>query len=311
MNDLAIRLWALLGARLDEERMVRLLDALDVHWRPMPTKVRSHDWISIGNAELGFELAESFTGKASAAEAQAPVLQQVSLFAPRPGHSGPVFAPPFGLSFSSSALEVRNRLQAFATSCRFDLRDTFDIDGRVAVAQAHPETALLDCLLLLIPRPPRPSKAIPAVGFEELKAWLGRPWHDEELRQRLYSLAESDRAVSQIKRHGSCDLVKEAGVRLLYERAGETWLLAGAEFFRARVQDAASVRDLPFGLAFEDMLVDVNRKLGGAPGWRADADLETRAWWPHGACRVSLVFDRVVNLVSSVTVAQSGYWSTS
>jgi hypothetical protein len=192
---------------------------------------------------------------------------------------------------------------------RFSERDVFKL-GHITVAVTYNKYSLsVDSVLVLAERQVRPSKIKPVIGFVELVTYLGRNWYDALLRSRLYAIAETKAAHAEIKRHGSCNLIREAAVRLLYRRYGATWVLAGCEIYRDRVQNACRWEgDLPYGLAFDDLPTAVSTKLGRMPELESAGDLESFAIWSVDGLRVVVIFDQIINLISSITVGEASYW---
>jgi hypothetical protein len=309
MNDLGTQLVAALGAPLDDGRVKHVLESLGMHWLPETSKTQIDDWLKVGNVELGFEDADYFNGRKPSNEPAAPVLFQVCFFEPEPDAVSLRQLPPLGLNYSDRRDNVRKSLAHQAQASRLGRRDVFEIGDLTFVVGYRQDTDGLDTLLVLHPSLPRASLLQPPLLFTELQAYMGRPWYDSELRSRLYSLTKAEGATGQIKRHGTCDLVRESGVRLLYEERARTWHLCGAEIFRSRVREAATwVGGLPFGLAFDSTLADITAKLGSPPQVERNSDLDGYAWWTIGEERLLVTFDWILNLISSMTLARASYW---
>jgi len=308
MSSTGDELLPLLGKPLDDSLVGDLLTRLDVPWMPTTGPGKRNDWIAKGNLELGFEDFAWFHALDASPPGAAPVLQQLCFFAPG-AQTAQVVAPGFGVEFDWNRAQVRRWLSPRAQATRFAKRDAFDI-GPLTVAIAFDEaSSIIDSMLVLAARATRRPKADPPLGFAELAACFGREWYDAMLRSRLYALTDDDAALRQIKKHGSCNLIREAAVRLLYQRKERTWTLAGCEIYRDRVRDACTwTGEMPFGMSFHDLPDVVSAKLGRKPEREQTTDLESTMIWSLGEQRVVVTFDTIINLVSSITVGVASYW---
>jgi len=308
MKNISDRLWSGVGTRADDPDLQSLFADLGLPWRTQVGPDRPHDWVAVHNVELGFEFEPNYAGRRAVGD-PVSVLQQVSFYAPEAGGRGQIIWPPLEVDYADTRERIRGHLGSKASSVRFASRDVFDFGGRCLVVQVHPSIDRIDSVLALAYRPSRPSAACPPLTFAELWSYIGRPWHDSTLRTRLYSLAASPDAIAQIQRHGTCSLIREAGIKLMFDGDTGSRRLCGIEVYRSRVLDAAEgVHDLPFNITFADSPDDISRKLDGPPAWRRDTNLQSQAWWPLADCRLLATFDLVLNLVSSLTLAKSSYW---
>jgi hypothetical protein len=308
MNVSSDDLAALVGRTLSDDAVRTAFSSLAIPWLPEIKPPAHSDWLTSRNVEFGFEDFAYFHAEDAAGE-RPPVLEQICFYAPR-AESTAVIPPPKNLSYGLQRAEVRKRLDGGAAIMRLRKRDVYEYSEYSLVA-AYDRAEVLDSVLVVARRGERPSEARPPLGFAELKGYFDRPWHDPALRARLYPLAESAEAIAQIKKHGSCDLVRRAGLQLLFRRADESSVLIGAEIYRSRVRDAARWDgDLPFGLAFTDSVNDVSQKLGSAPMSENERDLQGNATWSIDGMRVVVVFDLILNLIASITVARPEFWNS-
>ncbi len=297
----------LVGGPVTDEAARGAFASLAVPWEPHVDPSTQKGWLVIGNIELGFEGFASF----HALEVDQPdplVVEQVCFYAPRDA-TGEVMPPPRALEYGMRRDEARERLARDASAGRLGRRDAYEFPEHTVVL-AYDAVDALDSVLVLAWRGERLSVAEPPLGFAELAQYFGRPWHDSTLRQRLYVLADSPESLAQIKKHGTCDLIRRAGLQLLFKSVGDAWLLIGVEIYRSRVKEAAKWSgDLPFGIAFTDSVEIIAAKIGAAPSSQHAEDLQGRAVWSLGAVRVVVIFDLVVNLVASITYAGSDHWA--
>ena len=301
-------LTGVVGQPLMDAEVRALLDDMQVPWVPTIKPPSRSDSLTVRNVELVFEDFEYFSG-AQPSGATALVLAHLCFYSPEPGTVGAA-PPPLGLTFGSDRHQNREQLAGRGRSSRFGTRDAYELDA-FTVVLAYDRADALDSMLLLGRRGERATRAQPPLGFREVSALFGRPWYDDALRSRLYTLADSPSALQEIKRHGTCDLVKEAGLRLLYREAAETRVLDGVEIYRSRVRDAATWNgDLPFGIDFNDSEDDVSRKVGIAPVKSGVRGLERYTRWSLNDVGLLVVFDTVVNLIASITVAGAKRWSS-
>jgi hypothetical protein len=302
-NELA----RLVGKTLADETLRDAFARLQIPWLPQIQPPAHNDWLTFGNVEFGFEDYAYFHALDGAGN-QPPVLEQVCFYAPR-GESAARIPPPMNLEYGLRRAQVRQLLDGTSPTRRLRKRDVYEYAEFRLVAAYDPAEGLDSVLILATGRGERPSAAQPPLGFTELRSYFDRPWHDPALRSRLYPLAESEAELGQIKYHGICDLVKRAGLRLLFHRVAETSVLIGAEIFRSRVHDAAKWEgDLPFGLAFTDSVDDISRKVGSAPVSEDEKDLEGDAMWSIDGFRLVVVFDLILNLIATITLARAERW---
>jgi hypothetical protein len=298
----------LLSREFEDPQMQRLLQRLDVPWKPQVTAERRDDWITFANVELGFEDPAYFKALGAAPARGSPILQQVCFYAPRPADPAVrTLQPPMGLTFLTQRAEARALLDPKAVSRRYGLRDVFEFEGYTASLAYVASSATVDTMLLLADRATRPSRADPTFGFAEIRSCFDLPWYHPTLRGRFYSLTHNIDAIGQIKSHGTFSLVREAGLRLLFEKSAVSWVLRGCEIYRSRVLDAATwMGDLPCELEFGDSPEGVTGKLGSPPDeWRA-GDLEAYGSWHAAHLNIVVTFDLIVNLIASIRVTRVG-----
>jgi hypothetical protein len=301
MTATGTEILAVVGRQMTDPVLEDLFQRLDIIWRPDVGPDRRNDWIATANVEFGFEDFGYFGAQDAAARGQPAILQQVCFYAARPGEShDPPIGLPGNLDFAHDRVEVRKRLIPQASSVRLGRRDAFEIEG-LTFSVAYNDATSVDVLLVLMERASRKNLAVPPLSSSELLSYIGLPWYDRALRRRLYSLTAAEGAIGQVKKHGSCNLIREAAVRLLYDRSGTTWTLSGFELYRHRVLDAADWQgDLPYGITFHDSSAELTRKLGVKPSfWRED-DLDAFGSWSLAELDIAVTFDLIVNLVSSV-----------
>jgi len=309
MSAVADELVGLLGRSVSDPQLTRAFERLPNPWLPKIEPPERHDWIVVGNVELGFEAAAHFHAYETATSPQPPVLEQVCFYTPSSGLRK-VNEPPFGLRYGMARADVRHALAPLANASRLRKRDVFELGALTAVI-GYTAQESLDSVLVLASRGERVSLAEPPLGFREIAQFFGRTWYDDTLRSRLYALTAVEGAVAQIKKHGTLDLVAEAGVRLLFLKTDESRVLNGVEIYRSRVNDAPKwASDLPLGIEFTDSITDVSCKLGSQPQSAHDEDLEGRATWARDDFRIVVVFDLIVNLIASITVAGAERWSS-
>ncbi len=291
----------LLGKQASDPALARLLDGPRVQWRPQVSDLRTNDWVAVANTELGFEDVGYFNATEGKQADSAPVLQQVSIYAPNRGPSrDATITLPEGLDFAQKRDQVRSQLAPKASAARLRRRDVFEIGG-VTYVVTYDQVSSIDSLLMSVERASRRNRANPPLGFSELRGFMGLRWYSPVLRSRLYGLAASAGSVAQIKDHGTCNLIREAGLRLLFKRGNITWSLAGCEIYRHRVLDAADWQgDLPGGLIFSDTARNISAKLCTTPKLWQEHEFDAVASWTVGGATVTVTFDTIVNLISSV-----------
>jgi hypothetical protein len=299
---------SVLGRQMTDPVLEDLFHRLDIVWRPEVGPDRRNDWIATANVEFGFEDFGYFTGQDAMPRGQAAVLQQVCFYAARPGEShDPLIGLPGNLDFAHDRQEVRRRLTRQASSIRLGRRDAFEIGGATFSVAYNDATSNIDVLLVLMERASRKSLAVPPLNSSELLSYLGLRWYDRALRRRFYSLTEAEGAVGQVKKHGTCNLIREAAVRLLYDRSNPTWTLSGFEVYRHRVLDSADwLGNLPHGLTFYDSPAQMSQKLCVEPSFWHEGDLEAFGSWSVSELDIAVTFDMIINLVSSVRYERRG-----
>lgn len=295
----------LVGKTFADPEVAALWQRLDVPWLPKVEPPARQDWVSVGNVEFGFEEFAYFHDVAIDGP---PVLEQVCFYAPRGVAITRIMPAPFGLEYGVDRAQARRAIEGRAAQRRLALRDVYEFEA-FTVVLAYDSEEVLESVLVLGRRGEHASRVVPPMDFVELHSYFGRPWYDEMLRTRFYSLSDSEHSVKQIKRHNTCDLVREAGLKLIFKKTEATWALIGCEIYRARVRDAATWHgDLPAGIDFTDSANDVTRKLGSEPEREFTEGLQGHAAWTRNGLRLVIVFDHIVNLIASITVARTEHW---
>src|SRR5579871_850523 len=92
---------SMLGMQATEPVVMEMFRNLVIQWRPETSQSHRNDWIAVANAELGFEDATYFNAADSASRANSSVLQQICVYATRPGTSCDlIIQPPCAIDFA-------------------------------------------------------------------------------------------------------------------------------------------------------------------------------------------------------------------
>jgi hypothetical protein len=272
-----------------------------------------HDWVLVRRfgLELGFSTSNFQTGTGPLGDwvHGEMLLTQLYFYAGREDLATYQGLLPFGLTWSDSRSEAREKLYPFDATRHSSATDAWDVPGyRITLAYAGNGARLSRVVCRVMPQPIKASArpAVPSlndvlrsVGESVRDAGFLSCWGNFVGREHLAAAEESR----------SIDLIGELGVSLGLVSSPAGSVVRSVTLHSNRDLGSAGWRgELPFGLSFEDSPEVLDAKAPLAPIQRETSELTGHAVWSFEAATVHVLFSNVDNRLVRVKVMAPGTW---
>jgi hypothetical protein len=228
---------------------------------------------------------------------------------------------PFNLVLSDDQREVRRKLSAFDAVRRSYVRDVWDLpEYRLIVTYAAGASRISSVLCLLRPSPwpqaapepplPRPNQIVELFGHRRESPAFVTTF--SPLGLQASGLGVDRQRVADLRRTHGFELYFRPAGAAGTDAAGTGMVFAAIKLYRDRDLDAHGYKgELPLDIRFDDPQNIIFDKIGRAPNWQKNADLQGFAVWHFPTVSLHLLYSNLENYLLRVTLMQHGFWELS